>query len=290
MLKKDGGVYFIEAHGLQHFAHTGYERLSSSDLAATKENDRQKRQLALENGIAEKNYIVLDCRKSTLAHMKQAILASPLAALLELEDRKTDWQGVFLKSLTPLQKSILDYAKEHPRTSTKDIAKLHGVHPSYPARVLTAYGLYGRAEHEARRSKAVFENNRRQVFLRMRQMLADDPEITIAEIAGRLGRNKSGLYAMLRRYRQEHGVDLERLRRNAEAVRLRRAKESVCKPVHITAPNGEAYDFPSLTEACRRLEAIYEVPLPISSVSGSIARSKPFHGFLFRYVIDLKTT
>ena len=87
-------------------------------------------------------------------------------------------------------------------------------------------------------------------------MITDDPEVTISEIASRLGRNKSGIYAMLCKYKYEHGIDLESLNSNAERVRLRQAKESVCKPVHIIASNGEEYDFLSLTEACKELEKI----------------------------------
>ena len=284
MFKKDGDVYFVEVHGLQHFEHTGYERITSVDLEATKENDRQKRLLAIENGILEKNYIVLDCRKSTLMHLKRAILTSPLVEILGLDDIEIDWEAIFIKSLAPLQKEILDYAQSHPHTSTKDIARLYGVHPSYPARILTAYGMYGKVEREERRSKVFFENNRRQLFFQIKQMIAADPEVTISKIASRLGRNKSGIYAMLRKYKYEHSIDLESLNRNAEGVRLRQAKESVCKPVHIIAPNGEEYDFSSLTEACKELEKIYRIPLPMSSVSISISQDRSFKGFLFRYI------
>lgn len=79
-------------------------------------------------------------------------------------------------------------------------------------------------------------------------------------------------------------IGMESLNENAERVRLHRAKESVCKPVHIIAPNGEEYDFLSLTEACKELEVICEIQLPISSVSISIAQNRPFKNFLFRYI------
>lgn len=287
MFTKDGKVYFVEAHGVQHFEHTGYERLASSDLAAIKENDRRKRLLAIENGIPEQNYIVLDCRKSTLKHLKTAILTSPLPTILGLDATEIDWNAIFRRALAPLPKNILDYAQSHPHTSTKDMAKLFGVHPSYPARVLKAYGTYGKAEQKERRSKAFFEMNRRKLFDRIRQMIADDPEITVSEIADKLKRNRSGVYAMLRRYRQEHGIDLAQLSRNAECVRLRRTKESICKPIHVISPNGEELDYPSLTEACRSLEDIYGIPFPKSRVSVLISQGRMFQGFLFRYSAPL---
>lgn len=71
-----------------------------------------------------------------MAYLKRAILTSLLVAILGLDDIKIDWEDIFIKSLALLQKESLDYAKSHPDTSTKDIARLHGVHPSYPARIL----------------------------------------------------------------------------------------------------------------------------------------------------------
>lgn len=64
MVKKDGAVYFVEAHGLQHFEHTGYERIASADLESTKENDRRKRVLASKNGILEKIILCLIAGKA----------------------------------------------------------------------------------------------------------------------------------------------------------------------------------------------------------------------------------
>lgn len=122
------------------------------------------------------------------------------------------------------------------------------------------------------------------MFSQIKQMVADDPEITISEIASRLGRTKSGIYAMLRKYKHEHDLDMELLNRNAEKVRQRRAKERVCKPVRIITSNSEKYEFLSLAEACKELEAIYEVQFPKSSVSISISQNRPFKGFLFQYV------
>lgn len=124
---------------------------------------------------------------------------------------------------------------------------------------------------------------RRQLFDRIKQMIADDPENTVSKIAGKLERNRSGVYAMLRRYRQEHGIDLAQFSRNAENIRLHRIKERVRKPVRILTPDGEPLDFSSLTEACGTLEEIYGIPFPKSSVSVSITQNRPFGGFLFHY-------
>lgn len=282
MFRIDGQVYFLEVHGLQHFEHTGYERISASDLETTKENDRRKKALAIEHGIPEENYIVLDCRKSTLNHLKAAILSSPLADILKIRSLNIAWEDIFIKALAPLQKNILDYALKHPCASTKDIAKQFGVHPSYPARILNASGMYGKNERAKRKSKTFYEENRLRLFKEIEKLLSYDPDMTIAEISCELGRTKSGIYALLRKY--EHDIDLETLGKNAERVRVERAKATVCKSVKVSAPDHSCYEFGSLTAACSELEQKYQVRLPMSSVSVSISRKRPFRGFVFQYI------
>jgi|GEM_PF-632173 len=284
MFRKNGELYIIEAHGIQHFEPTGNKSLAHIELYSTKENDRQKKLLANQNGISDKNYIVLDCRKSTLVYLKKSILSSPLASILELDGMEIDWEYIFVKSLAPLPRRILDYAQIHPYTSTKDIAKLFGVNSNYPAKILKAYGTYGKTEREMRRSKVHLKSSRKHLFDVIKQMLDEDPEITVFEIANRLGKCKSGIYALLRKYSHEYFIDINSLHMNAEKFRLRKLKESVCKPVHVITPNGAEYDYSSLTKACKELEAIFDIRLPTGSVSLSISQNRPIKNFVFRYV------
>lgn len=75
----------IETHGRQH-----YENSTSSkwdNLEITQQNDIHKQQLAINNNI--KKYIVLDCRKSNLEWIKNSILNSELAKILDLS--KVNW-------------------------------------------------------------------------------------------------------------------------------------------------------------------------------------------------------
>ncbi len=70
----------IETHGLQHYEHTGRGR----SLQEEQENDKLKEQLAKENGI--EHYIVIDCRESDLELIKNSVLNSKLAKLLNLSN------------------------------------------------------------------------------------------------------------------------------------------------------------------------------------------------------------
>ena len=58
----------IEVHGEQHYRHTGFKRTVKEE----QENDRLKKELALNNGID--NYIIIDCRKSEINYIKNNIL------------------------------------------------------------------------------------------------------------------------------------------------------------------------------------------------------------------------
>ena len=58
-------------------------------LAEEQENDKNKHELALKNGIKEEDYIIINCRKSELEFIKNNILHSRLAEMFDLS--KVDW-------------------------------------------------------------------------------------------------------------------------------------------------------------------------------------------------------
>lgn len=76
----------IETHGGQHYQE-GFGRLGSSSLQEVKQNDELKFKLAINNRISD--YIVIDCRFSTLDHIKESILNSNLSKYIDMN--KVDW-------------------------------------------------------------------------------------------------------------------------------------------------------------------------------------------------------
>ena len=58
----------VETHGGQHYER-GFESCNGKTLKKEQENDRLKKELALNNNI--KNYVVVDCRKSELEWLKE---------------------------------------------------------------------------------------------------------------------------------------------------------------------------------------------------------------------------
>lgn len=99
----------IETHGLQHYKG-GFERKNGRNLKEEQDNDRIKKELAIENRIKEENYIVIDCRKSELEYIKQNILNSRLNEIFDLSI--IDWLKVEEFALSNLIKQVCDYWNE----------------------------------------------------------------------------------------------------------------------------------------------------------------------------------
>lgn len=84
-----GNSLIIECHGGQHFSEKGFNLIGGRTLEEEQENDKIKRELALNNGI--KHYIELDCRKSEMEWIKNSIMNSELPRLLDFKEDDIDW-------------------------------------------------------------------------------------------------------------------------------------------------------------------------------------------------------
>lgn len=96
--------YIIETHGEQHYRENTSFKMS---LQEVQENDKNKKELALKNGIKEDNYIVVDCRYSDLKFLKNNILHGRLNEIFDLDD--IDWIKIGQDSEKSLVKEVCDY-------------------------------------------------------------------------------------------------------------------------------------------------------------------------------------
>lgn len=80
--------YVIEVQGIQHYEES-FSKYGGRNLKEEQENDRLKKELALNNSIKEENYIVIDCRESTLKWIKEHISNSNLNNIFDLS--QIDW-------------------------------------------------------------------------------------------------------------------------------------------------------------------------------------------------------
>jgi hypothetical protein len=85
----------IENHGPQHYEAISFGSNNSNKRMRTlkeeQENDTLKYSIAIQNGILKNRYVVLDCRHSTIDHIKKSVLCSALPDLLGFTEIDIDW-------------------------------------------------------------------------------------------------------------------------------------------------------------------------------------------------------
>jgi hypothetical protein len=81
----------IEVHGLQHYEDYRFSRRKPRGLKEEQENDKQKQECALANGI--QHYIIIDARYTELEWMRNSILKSELSTLFDLGE--VNWDSCY---------------------------------------------------------------------------------------------------------------------------------------------------------------------------------------------------
>ena len=121
--EKNNEQYIVETHGEQHYRdNTGF-KLS---LQETQENDKNKYELAINNGIKPQNYIVIDCRKSELDFIKNNIINSKLNDIFDLNN--IDWIKIEEKSLNnSLIREVCTYYKNNKKINKTQIANIFNI-------------------------------------------------------------------------------------------------------------------------------------------------------------------
>ena len=82
----------IETHGKQHYENSVFSTHGNvRTLQEEQENDIIKKSLAIQNGISDNRYIILDCRQSSVEYIKKSIMSSNLPSLLDFTECDIDW-------------------------------------------------------------------------------------------------------------------------------------------------------------------------------------------------------
>lgn len=117
LINVDKKEYIIEVNGLQHYSD------AYVPLEVTKENDKIKKELALDNGID--GYISIDCRYSKIDYIKNNIENSLLKEILDIDT--IDWNKCNEFATKSIIKIVCDMKRENPKMLVKDIAKYFGL-------------------------------------------------------------------------------------------------------------------------------------------------------------------
>ena len=114
--KLDNKEYIIETHGKQHYQD---KTTFKKTLKETQQNDVNKYELAISNGIKPENYIVIDFKYSTLEWGKEHILNSRLNEIFNLNS--IDWLQCEEYALKNIVKEVCDYWHEHYEINKENI-------------------------------------------------------------------------------------------------------------------------------------------------------------------------
>lgn len=114
----------IENHGIQHYEQSARSR----NLKEEQCNDEYKKKLALDNGIKEDNYVILDCRFSNMAHIKKSIMSSNLPMLLNFNENDIDWVECDKFAISNQVKEVCDLWMSGRFNTTEELAKLLLLH------------------------------------------------------------------------------------------------------------------------------------------------------------------
>lgn len=144
----------IETHGGQH-----YGSIKEEELKKIQDNDKNKKELAEKNGV---NYVVLDCRESTIDWIKNSVNNSLLLSLFDLSN--INWQECHERSINSLVRVVSDCWNEHRDWSTKIICDYVGLKKSTVVKYLKQAKELGWCDYSTelsyqRRECSAFRNN-----------------------------------------------------------------------------------------------------------------------------------
>ena len=121
----NGEDILTETHGNQHYEKSFSTIDGAKTLEEEIENDNIKKELALANCIKSENYIVINCKESTLKWIRyndEGILNSKLAKLFDLS--KIDWLKAEEFALSSRVKEACELWNGNLDMTTTDIGKL----------------------------------------------------------------------------------------------------------------------------------------------------------------------
>lgn len=117
----------IEAQGIQHYRYTGF---NNRTLKEEQDNDKYKRDIALQNGI--EHYVQLDCMESSKDYICESILNSELNTIFDLS--LVDWNRCNIDACGTISIEVADLFNNG--YSVKEIADIKNLSTSFVVKYL----------------------------------------------------------------------------------------------------------------------------------------------------------
>lgn len=159
-------LYILEAHGKQHYCG-GFEAINGKTLEEEISNDKYKKQIAIKNGFDIQHYIVVDCRKSTIAYIKNSLINTVIYDTKEFE--LIDWRKIDKDSRNSLIYDICTFYTKQSKDFTK-ISDYFNVSSSTVNRYLKigsdlGFCKFNPKEHQQNILKKNHKKNRKPILI-----------------------------------------------------------------------------------------------------------------------------
>lgn len=157
--------FIIEVNGIQHYVETKFNYKNTRTLNDEIKNDIEKKHYAINSGIKEENYIIIDARKSDLEYIKNNIIKSRLKDIFNLQ--KVDWNECGIYATKNLLLDICLYWNKYSNImTTSAIAKKYQLHKNTIIRYLKTGCQLGLCNYNSNLEREKQYNRQKQQNLR----------------------------------------------------------------------------------------------------------------------------
>lgn len=197
----------VEMHGSQHYRLTftcDKSNNNQDSLEHRQKIDADKQKLAEQNGYI---YIIINCNDSNKTYIKNNILRSELANLLNIEN--INWDQLSRKALNGIAKLVVEDKENNPEKLTTELAEEYGVHLSTVIKWLKKAGLYDAPTEKKnaglKRSYPVYSPELNKAFRSMK-LASEEVGVCVKTINSALNPNIAN-----QKYAGRHPITGERL-------------------------------------------------------------------------------
>ena len=149
--KINNEAYIIETHGGQHYQKS-FSSCGGRTLKEEQENDKIKYELAIDNKIKNKHYIVIDCNKSELEWIKNSIFNNEkLNNVFNLN--KINWLKIGEFANNNFINQICKYKKNNPDMTTTKIGSIFKLNRNTISRYLKRGASLGWCDYNPKEEK-----------------------------------------------------------------------------------------------------------------------------------------
>lgn len=253
----NGENYITETNGLQHYQECSFSRRSYFEES---ENDKLKEKLALDNGIKEENYIVIDCRYSNFEFIKQNILNNK-KIINKFDLSNIDWLQCEKEALSSYLVKACEYFNQG--VGHMEIAKIMDIDFKTVKRYLKRVREFGLCDYKT--ADEIRNKNIEETIKMWIQGIHN-----ASEIGRQLGLDDSVIGDYLRQAEKDNLIEYKKYIRDASSKQIKSIEYNK--------------EFISINEAHRVSKDIFGIDLSRKGITKSCDTGEAYKGLHFQYI------